>query len=177
LTQHGRSRGIVLGLLALVIIAFDQWTKAWVRDTIPVYTSWNPIEWLEPYVTLTHVKNTGAAFGILQNANVLFIVIALAVVLLIVVYHRQLAQGSWLLTVAFGLQVGGAAGNLIDRLVRGYVTDFVDVRVWPIFNVADSAIVVGTALLAYYAIFLDPGEDAAPESAEPTDGSQVPQAE
>ncbi len=149
-------RGLALFAVAAAVIALDQYTKALVRENLTPYVSWNPIKWLEPYVTLTYVKNTGAAFGLFPNMGALFIVVAVVVVALIVVYYRRLAESSWLLKVAFGLQLGGAIGNnLIDRLFRGYVTDFVDVRIWPIWNVADASIVVGTALLAYYAIFGD----------------------
>lgn len=149
-------RGLVLFAVSALVIALDQYTKALVREHLTPYVSWNPIAWLDPFVTLTYVKNTGAAFGLFPNMGALFIVVAIAVVVLIVVYYRRLAESSWLLRIAFGLQLGGAIGNnLIDRLFRGYVTDFIDVRIWPIWNVADASIVVGTALLAYYAIFCD----------------------
>ncbi len=149
-------RGLVLFAVAAVVIALDQYTKSLVREHLTPYVSWNPIAWLEPFVTFTYVKNTGAAFGLFPNMGGLFIVVAVVVVALIIVYYRRLAESSWLLKVAFGLQLGGAIGNnLIDRLFMGYVTDFIDVRIWPIWNLADASIVVGTALLAYYALFGD----------------------
>jgi signal peptidase II len=154
--------GLWLLAIAGVTVALDQYTKWLVRTYVPVNQSWNPIPWLEPIVTLTHVQNTGAAFGIFPNMNIVFIGVAIVVIALIAIFYRRLAGGSWLLRIAFGLQLAGALGNLIDRLTIGYVTDFVDVRIWPVFNVADSAIVVGTALLAYYAIWLD--REAAPET-------------
>lgn len=149
-------RGVVLFAIALAVIALDQYTKALVRANLPLNTSWMPIPWLDPFVTLTHVRNTGAAFGLFPSLGGVFRFVALVVVVAIIVFFRRLAATSWLLRIAFGLQLGGAAGNLIDRLTMGYVTDFVDVRVWPIFNVADSAIVVGTVFLAYYALFVEP---------------------
>lgn len=149
-------RGAVLFGIALVVIVLDQYTKALVRQNLPLNTSWMPIPWLDPFVTLTHVRNTGAAFGLFPSLGGVFRLVSLVVVVAIIFFFRQLAATSWLLRIALGLQLGGAAGNLIDRLTLGYVTDFVDVRVWPIFNVADSAIVVGTALLAYYALFVEP---------------------
>jgi signal peptidase II len=146
-------RLLLLYGIGFFIILLDQYTKHWVRQSIPLGVSWNPIAWLDPIVTFTHVRNTGAAFGLLPQLSGIFIVVALVVIVGIIVYYRQLAQASLLLRIALGLQLGGAAGNLIDRLVFGYVTDFIDFRVWPVFNVADSAIVIGTALLAYYALF------------------------
>ncbi|MCD6518425.1 MAG: signal peptidase II [Anaerolineae bacterium] len=171
LTKYRRLSLLVIGA---IVIAVDQFTKSWVRQHIPLYASWNPLPWLRPIVTLTHVRNTGAAFGFLPQFGSVFIIIALMVVLLIFVFYRQLARGSWVLHLALGLQLGGATGNLIDRLVRGYVTDFIDFHVWPVFNVADSSIVVGTALLAYYSLFLDredEGEHQAPVEAEEPPGS------
>jgi lipoprotein signal peptidase len=84
-----------------------------------------------------------------------------------------LAPDSWLLRVTFGLQLGGAAGNLIDRLRFGYVTDFIDVRWWPIFNVADSSVVIGAILLAYYAFVID----RPPDTVHTDQPSDAPRAE
>jgi len=149
--------GLFLFSVSLLIVALDQYTKNLVRSHLPLNHSWNPVSWLAPIVTLTHTRNTGAAFGLLPNMSIFFVVVALVVVAAIIIYYRQIAVGSWMLRSAFGLQLGGAVGNLIDRVRQGYVTDFIDFRVWPIFNVADSALVVGTILLAIYALFLDPG--------------------
>lgn len=162
-----RSR-VGLFLIAAVVIAIDQYTKALVRAHLPLNVSWNPIAWLDPIVTLTHVQNTGAAFGLLPQFGGMFIIIAIVVVLLIILFYRQLAQGSFLLQVAFGLQLGGALGNLCDRLARGYVTDFVDLRWWPVFNVADSAIVVGTILLTYYVLFIEGAKERAKAARDDT---------
>ncbi len=149
-------RGFILFAVAFAVIGLDRYTKHLVQTYLPLHQSWNPITWLEPIVTLTHVRNTGAAFGLFPGMGIVFIVIAIAVVVAIIVYFRQIAAASWVLQVAFGLQLGGAAGNnLIDRLIYGYVTDFIDFRVWPVFNVADMSVVVGTILLAYYALFMD----------------------
>ena len=139
--------------IGVLIIILDQYTKHMVRQCIPLGASWNPIPWLDPIVTLTHVRNTGAAFGLFPGLSTFFMLVALIVIVGIVIYCYQLDEASLLLRIALGLQLGGATGNLVDRLTLGYVTDFVDFRVWPVFNIADSAIVVGTALLAYYALF------------------------
>ena len=148
--------GLIVFLVAGISIGLDQFTKAWVRANIPIYTSWNPITWLEPIVTLTHLENSGAAFGLFQGMSIVFVFIALGVIVGVMIFYRHLAESSLFLRIAFGLQLGGAMGNLIDRLLfNGIVTDFIDVHIWPIFNVADSSVVVGTALLAYYALYLD----------------------
>ncbi|MHB1296408.1 MAG: signal peptidase II [Anaerolineae bacterium] len=153
-------RGLIILLIAAVVIGLDQYTKHWVRQNIPLNESWNPISWLEPIVTLTHVQNTGAAFGLFPNLGAGLVVVAVLVVGAIIVFYRQLSSGAWLLRIALGLQLGGAIGNnLIDRLVFGYVTDFVNFRIWPVWNVADASIVVGTILLAYYALFMDTALD------------------
>ncbi|MBC7237547.1 MAG: signal peptidase II [Chloroflexi bacterium] len=138
-----------------MVVLVDQYTKHLVRQNIPLGASRGPFPWLEPIITFTHVRNTGAAFGLFPNLSIVFVLIALAVIVGIALYYRQLAQAAPLLPIALGLQLGGAAGNLIDRLSQGYVTDFLDLHVWPVFNVADSAVVIGTALLAYYALFVD----------------------
>ena len=140
--------------VALVVIALDQYTKQWVRQNLEPGVSWNPISWLDPIVTLTHVHNTGAAFGLFPGMQYVFAGVALLVAALIVIYHRQLTDNSRFLHLAFGLQLGGALGNFIDRVFQGHVTDFIDFRVWPVFNVADSAVVVGTILLVYYSFFV-----------------------
>jgi len=158
--------GVFLFGVGLLVVGLDQYTKCLVRQNLPLNTSWNPISWLSPIVTLTYTRNTGAAFGLFPNLGIFLVVVALAVVVAIIIYYRQLAEGSGMLRLAFGLQLGGAVGNLIDRVCFGYVTDFLDVRVWPEFNVADSSVVVGTILLAVYALFLDPGGKGDPEPAE-----------
>ena len=84
-------------------------------------------------------------------------VIAVVVVVVIVVYYRYLPGNQWLVQASLGLQLGGALGNLLDRLSHGHVIDFIDFKVWPVFNVADSSVFVGVVILAYY--LLRHGED------------------
>ena len=160
-------RGLMLLGVSFAVIALDQYTKGLVRQYLPLNQSWNPIPWLDPIVTLTYVRNTGAAFGLFPNMGPFFVFVAMVVIALIIIYYRKISSASWVLRLALGLQLGGATGNnMIDRLWYGYVTDFVDVRIWPVFNVADSAVVVGTFLLAYYALFMDrppKGEDLSVE--------------
>jgi len=148
-------RGLFLFGLALLIIVLDQWSKTWVRANLALNESWMPIAWLDPFVTFTHIHNTGVAFGMLQNRGILFVIVNLVVVAAIIAYYWRIESNSWLLRIALALELGGAIGNLIDRLARGYVTDFVNVRFFAVFNVADSCITVGAILLGIYALFLD----------------------
>ena len=142
-------RHAILPITAATALALDQSTKRLVAERLALNESWNPIPALMPFVRITHVTNTGAAFGLLPNQGNLFILIAIVVVAAIVFYHRRLPDGYLLVRLALGLQLGGALGNLLDRLRLGYVVDFIDFRVWPVFNLADSSIVLGVVLLAY----------------------------
>ena len=156
-----------LVVIAILIVVFDQVTKHWVRTTIPEYGSWMPIPWLAKIVTFTHLRNSGAAFGMFPGLGPLFMVVAAGVIIAIVVYYRKLAEESWLLRIAFGLQLGGATGNLIDRLFHDmHVTDFLDFGWWPVFNVADSSVVIGTIILGAYVLFMY--DEQADDDGEPT---------
>ncbi len=146
----GRATPALLAVSSIVLVV-DQVTKALVREFIPAGgtaagTSAD-IVLLPGVLTLTHVRNTGAAFGMLAGSQPLFIAVGAVVVLTIAAYWWRAASHDLLEAGALGLVAGGALGNLIDRVANGRVTDFVDVHIWPVFNVADSAVVVGTALL------------------------------
>ena len=101
---------------------------------------------------LTYVQNTGAAFGLFKGRQLLFIIISVVVIGWISRELLTRPPTDARLTWAFGLILGGAVGNLIDRLRVGYVVDFIDLRVWPVFNVGDSAITIGIALLIWQAL-------------------------
>lgn len=148
-------RAWVVLAVAGVVIGFDYWTKEWVRATIPKYGSMIPIPALGEYFVFEHVDNYGAAFGILQNQGILFVVIAIVVAIAILVYVRYLPTEQIGVRLLLGLQLGGAMGNLLDRINQGYVTDFVKMGIpgvyyWPNYNIADSSIVVGVIALGVY---------------------------
>jgi len=154
ITTWLRQAWIVLVVAGIVII-LDQLTKEWVRLNIPMYDSMIPIPALGEYFIFQHVINYGAAFGILQNQSMLFTVIAVVVAVAILVYARYLPIENHFVRLLLGLQLGGALGNLIDRLTQGYVTDFVKTGIpgiyyIPNYNIADSSIVIGTIALAIY---------------------------
>ena len=147
---------VLLVVVAAAVLALDQYTKSLVREHLPLNEPYMPIAWLEPFVVLRHIYNTGAAFGLFPGGATIFMGIAVLVVLGIIVYFGRMDNPPILLRLAMGMQLGGALGNFVDRLMHdGAVTDFIDVRVWPVFNVADSGIVVGTILLAWYLLFID----------------------
>jgi|RhiMetdeSRZDD1v2_1073273.scaffolds.fasta_scaffold85752_2 signal peptidase II len=139
--------------LPILIIAIDQLTKAIIRATLPLHTSVTVISGL---VDFTHVRNTGAAFGILNYAEfpfktVVIAVIATAALIGVGMYAASLAHHQLVARIGLALIIGGAAGNLLDRIAAGSVVDFVDVywhsyHFWA-FNVADSAITVGVAIM------------------------------
>jgi signal peptidase II len=139
----------LLGVVS-VVVALDQWTKWLVRENIPYASQWLPesLEWLMPYARIVHWNNTGAAFGLFQNGALIFTVLAFVVIGAILVYYPQIESEGWMFQLALGLQMSGALGNLIDRLMHdGKVTDFISVGTFPVFNVADSSITIGTAVL------------------------------
>lgn len=133
--------------ISLFLIALDQWTKNLVRENLILNEFWMPVEWLEPYLRIVNWHNTGAAFGIFQGMNSVFMVLAFVIIGLILVYFPMIPAEDMFFRLALSLQMAGAAGNLIDRLYRGYVTDFISVGRFPVFNVADSCITMGVVVL------------------------------
>jgi signal peptidase II len=133
--------------IAGFIISLDQWTKCLVRNNLAFQETWSPWEWLEPYARIVHWKNTGAVFGIFQDFNLVFSILAIVVTLAILFFFPRVSKAEWPLRIALAMQMGGAVGNLIDRLVQGYVTDFVSLGRFAVFNVADASISIGVAVL------------------------------
>jgi len=143
-----RRLALVAGI-AVFVFALDRITKMWVEQSIPLHEGRQVVG---DYVRIVHTQNTGAAFGLLPERTTLLSILSVLAVIAIVYYYRQLANSSPLVTATLGMQLGGAFGNLLDRVRQGYVVDFVDVgipggvRFWA-FNVADSSIVVGILLV------------------------------
>jgi signal peptidase II len=133
--------------VASVIIALDQWTKWLVRTRLAFNQEWAPWTWLLPYARVIHYQNTGAAFGSFQNFGDVFMVLAIIVSLGILIMYPRVANNDWLLRVVMSMELGGACGNLVDRLTQRYVTDFLSVGNFAVFNVADACISVGVAIL------------------------------
>ena len=150
-------RGFLLLVVAVLILVLDQISKRLVMINFSPGESWNPVAALERWVSLTYVTNTGAAFGLFPEYGGIFMVIAVVVVVVIIFYYRYVPGDLWLVQASLGLQLGGALGNLVDRLRHGHVIDFIDFKVWPVFNVADSSVFIGVVILSYY--LLRYGED------------------
>ncbi|MBI3170485.1 MAG: signal peptidase II [Chloroflexi bacterium] len=148
-TQPRSRRFFIFFLVAAGIIALDQWTKWLVIQSIPLNTSWLPesMQWLSPYARLLHIQNRGVSFGLFQNGNTFFIILTTVIVVAIVYYVSHMDHPSDWMWVAAGMYLGGAVGNLIDRLTLGAVTDFISVGTFYIFNVADASINVSVVLL------------------------------
>ncbi len=151
--------------LAAFVLVLDQWTKALVERFLPFQ---RPIPVLGDVLSLTHVRNSGTAFGLLTGGGVYLTVVAIAAAILIALYWVRLSREQrcpniWL-ACGLALPLGGAVGNLVDRVRIGQVIDFIDLHVWPVFNVADMAITVGACLVAYYYFFIHerPPRDLAP---------------
>ena len=119
------------------------------RTHLPFQGTWLPswLDWLSPYARIVHWSNSGAAFGTFQSGNSVFTVLAIIVIAAILFYYPRVEANDWTLRLAMGLQLGGAAGNLVDRLIMGHVTDFISVGSFPVFNVADASISIGVVVL------------------------------
>lgn len=130
-----------------IIVALDQLTKALIRYFLLPGQSW-PI-WSGVF-HFSYLQNPGAAFGLLKHQTGLLVAVTAVVVVAILLYAGRLEPHMVLLRWAMILVLGGAVGNLVDRLRFGYVVDFLDFRVFPVFNVADTAIVTGVGLLFLY---------------------------
>jgi signal peptidase II len=136
--------------IAAVIVFLDQWTKSLVRTNLPLGSTWLPESWtwLSPYARIVNWHNTGAAFGMFQNGSMVFTVLAFVVIGAIIYYFPYVEKHDWTLRLAMSMQLAGALGNLLDRLTQdGRVTDFISVGTFPVFNVADASISVGTVVL------------------------------
>ncbi len=136
-----------------VVLIFDQATKAYVHRTLPKFHS---VEVIENFFHITHVRNTGAAFGLLAGSahplrTALFVVISGVAIGAILLLYRKIEEDDTLHALAFSLLLGGAVGNLVDRVWMGHVIDFLDFHWydhhWPAFNFADSAICGGIGLI------------------------------
>ena len=138
---------LIISLTALLIVFFDQSAKFLIVKNFKISQSF-PI--FNNIFHLTFVKNTGAGFGILKEFNPFLILISLAVIGIIFYYYKKIKENEILLQIIVAFVLGGTMGNLIDRINLGYVIDFLDFRIWPVFNIADSFISIGIIGLVFY---------------------------
>ncbi|MBI4516039.1 MAG: signal peptidase II [Deltaproteobacteria bacterium] len=154
------SRYVFVGALALAVVGLDQAAKWAVQSRMELYQS---IPLVDGFFHLTYVRNSGGAFGFLRETSAavrlpFFIAVSSAAVVALLYFVRQVAPGHRLLLFALGGILGGALGNLIDRMTAGTVVDFLDVHwrgwYWPTFNVADSFISTGVVILLLHSLFV-----------------------
>ncbi len=147
------ARWVLFAAIAIGVLVLDQLSKAWITSNLDIGEG---IEVLGEWLRLVHWRNSGALFGLLPQSAPIFAVVSIGVVGLIVVYHRKAGRGI-VTTIALALLLGGAVGNLIDRLRYGSVVDFVDMGIgqWRFYtyNVADAAITTSIVLLIVMAVF------------------------
>jgi len=167
-------RPVYFYLIVSIVFFSDQLSKHWVQTHLIPEGPSRPIFGSAFLLTLTH--NTGGAWGLLPRGNPLFIVFAIvAAITLLYAYHRML-HVDLLVGTSFALALGGALGNLTDRLSLGYVVDFFDVRIiqWPIFNIADSAITLGITLLIIHFFVSLWNEKAHPHTPPAVEPAEAP---
>jgi signal peptidase II len=144
-------------LLAALIIVIDQATKAFIVDWLKPQGS---VSIIGDLLRLTFVTNSGVAFGMLTGIPYV-LTVPIVILIGVIVYYLVITLGrSFLLTLALSLELGGALGNLIDRIRLGYVVDFVKFPYWPAFNVADSCVVIGAIGLAFVLLWQDRQQQA-----------------
>ncbi len=136
-----------LFLIAAAVIMADQLTKALIRQNLALGEAWAPIPAIGDFFRFLYWQNRGAAFGTLQNAGPVLTVVRIAIAIFIIVFYQKAEIKDTLMKVALSLMLGGAVGNLIDQFSLGFVTDFIAVGRYPIFNVADSCVTIGVGLM------------------------------
>ncbi len=158
-----RSRLLLLAV-AVIVLLVDQLSKAWIAANLPEHVTVQLSPWLNPILSITPIRNTGGAFGLLPQLGDIFKYLSLFVVIGIVFYQQAIPAHQYWVHLALGAVCGGAIGNVIDRFLRGYVVDFFDVNFWPfhewpLFNIADSAIVIGVTVMLLDATFSKPDSE------------------
>ena len=133
-------------MITLFVLACDQLSKNWISGHFEPGESWPLISGI---FSLTYVRNPGAAFGMLAFRTSFFIIVSLLMIFLIIYGERFFPGESFSLRLSMSLLLGGAVGNLIDRMRYGYVIDFLDFKIWPVFNVADISLVIGIIILFF----------------------------
>ncbi len=138
---------LFLSMIVAAIVALDQVTKSLVRNNLAAAETWMPWKWLEPFARIVHWHNDGVVFGLFQGMGGIFTVLITVVIIAIIYFYPRIPETDIPLRVALAMQAGGAVGNLIDRITQGYVTDFISVGNFPVFNVADASITLGVVVL------------------------------
>ena len=161
-------RDYLLIQLAVLVFLSDQFSKYLVREFLFLYESFPR----DGFFRITHTFNTGSIFGLFQGNNTPLILVSFIGVAVLILLYRSQRFPTGLLRLSLGLQLGGAFGNLIDRVRLGHVTDWVDIGAWPVFNIADASIVTGLVILAW--LFIMSERTAAADGAAGDAGDYCP---
>ncbi len=137
-------KNIFIFSTTLLVVILDQLTKFIVKKNFELNES---IPLIKNILHLTYITNTGSAFGLFKGFNIFLILFSVVVIIVIFYYLKQKKLNQKLLQFSIGLLLGGTIGNLIDRIFYGFVVDFIDFRIWPVFNIADSAVTISIILL------------------------------
>jgi len=158
-----------LFLVAGLIVLLDQATKYIIRSNLAVGEIYRPDLWITQFARIVHWQNTGAAFGMFQSLGNVFMILSMVVSAAIIYYYPQVPRQDRLIRLAMALLLGGAVGNLIDRLYQGYVTDFISLSEFPVFNIADASISLGVVVLFFGMWYQEKEKKALQDS---TDGAE-----
>ncbi|OGO35513.1 MAG: signal peptidase II [Chloroflexi bacterium RBG_16_57_11] len=140
---------VFLFLVASAIVALDQACKLLVRVNLMQDEIFHPELWVSQYVRFVHLKNSGAAIGLLPGFGDIFMFLSALICVAVLYYYARIPHQQWLLRLSMALVLGGAVGNLVDRMQQGYVTDFISVLNLPVFNLADLSVLTGFILLFF----------------------------
>jgi signal peptidase II len=140
--------------VALIVFTLDQLTKYLVVQNVGMGGVWYPLPAFDR-LRILPIVNTGTACGYFPQFSIIFTLAPFFILAIVILFYRSQKQPSWLLSIGVGLIIGGAFGNLVDRLRLGYVLDFVSVSTWPIFNVADSAVSTAVVLMLLWSLLED----------------------
>lgn len=141
----------MLTISGILLITIDQLIKYLVINNLSLGSS---ISIINNFFYMTYIRNTGIAFGLFQNNNIFMIIVISIIVILLLFFYKKEKNKHFTLSIAIMLIISGALGNLIDRIFRGYIVDYLNFRFWPAFNLADSLVVIGSILLGFFIIFI-----------------------
>ena len=152
--HHSR---LLLIVVAVAVLCIDQLSKTWIVSNIDEYITVQIAPWLAPILSITPIRNTGGVFGLFPQLGHIFKYLSLFVVIFIAFYQRNIPAKQYWIHLALGSVCGGALSNVVDRFLRGYVVDYFDVNFWPLqdwplFNIADSAILTGVTVMLLDAV-------------------------
>lgn len=158
-----KPNALVVATIALVIFAADQISKYSVVQSLGMGGAWSPFSDKPWLLTLSPGFNTGTACGYLPQFGSIFTFAPFLILAIVIIFYRQQQHPGWLLSIGTGLIIGGAFGNLADRLRQGFVVDFIQVSRWPVFNVADAAVSTAVVMMLFWSLKEETGRTVTAE--------------